>query len=365
MSPELTSLLISGGIAIALAVVAGILIPALVRRLGRRWQPASDLVRAAQAPFRILVLVIALNAVVAANRPRGEGAELWDAVAHLLRILGIINGAWLLGVIILFVIDTALRRADTGLDPRQASRVRTQVQVTRRVVIALIVVITVASVLLTFDGVRAVGASLLASAGLASVVAAVAAQSALGNLFAGLQLAFSDAIRIGDVVVIEEQYGTIEEITLSYVVVKIWDDRRLVLPCTYFTATPFENWTRRNTEVMGIVEFHVDWRVDMEGMRTELTRVLNDSKFWNSRSHSLVITDAREGMVLARATVTADDGDSIWFLQCEVREKLIAWVREHNPEGLPLQRTKLVDAVWPPAPPTALPADEESARTID
>src|SRR3954454_10434489 len=138
---------------------------------------------------------------------------------------------------------------------------RTQVQVLRRVTVAVLVVCAAAGIALTFPSARACGASLLASAGLLSIVAGLAAQSSLANVFAGMQLAFTDAIRVDDVVVVDQQWGRIEEITLTYVVVHIWDDRRLILPCTYFTNTPFENWTRTSSELLGAVEFDLDWRV--------------------------------------------------------------------------------------------------------
>lgn len=344
MSPQITQLLISGGVVIAAALAAAVLVPEAVRRLGRRWPPAGQLVAAARTPFRILVLMIAVNAIVAANRPRGDGAEWWDYGAHALRIVGIVNGTWLIGVVFLFVIDAALRRANSGLDARNAKRVQTQVQVLRRIVIALIVVFAVAAVLLTFDGVRAVGASLLASAGVISVVAAVAAQATLGNLFAGLQLAFSDAVRLDDVVIVEDEYGTIEEITLSYVVVKLWDDRRLMLPCTYFTSTPFQNWTRRDSEMMGTAEFDLDWRIDCEGMRAEFERILADSMFFNGRSSGLSVIQSTEGFVKVRVSFTADDPSRLWDLGCHVREALIRWVQLENPEALPRTRVEFAEA---------------------
>ncbi|MFW6775510.1 mechanosensitive ion channel family protein [Nocardioides sp. CPCC 205120] len=344
MPPELMQLLWSTGVVVAVSVAIGALVPAVVRRVGHRWPPAEDLVRTARFPFRVLVLVIGLNAVVAANRPRGAGTELWDTLALGLRILGIVNGAWLLAVVVLFVVDAALRRADLGLDPRNAKRVRTQVQVARRLVVVGIVVVALGAILLSFPGVRAVGASLLASAGLLSVVAALAAQSTLGNLFAGLQLAFSDAIRIDDVVIVEEEYGTIEEITLSYVVVKIWDDRRLVLPCTYFTSNPFENWTRKDSEMMGTVELDLDWHIDLDGLRGEFERVLAETELFNGRASGLVVTEATQGFVQVRASVTADDPGTLFDLRCLVRERLVAWVQQHNPEALPRQRLEVVAA---------------------
>ncbi|MDT9595179.1 mechanosensitive ion channel [Nocardioides zeae] len=342
MPPASSDLLVSVAVVVAVSVAIGAVVPFAVRRLGRRWPPAEALVRAARFPFRVLVLVVGLNAVVAANRPRGDGAELWDTLALALRILGIINGAWLLAVVMLFAVDAALRRADAGLDPRNAKRVRTQVQVTRRVVVVAIVFLALGAILLSFPGVRAVGASLLASAGLVSVVAALAAQSTLGNLFAGLQLAFSDAIRIDDTVIVDEEYGTIEEITLSYVVVKTWDDRRVVLPCTYFTTTPFENWTRKDTEMIGTVLLQLDWRTDLSGLRAEFERLLDSTPLYNGRSSGMVVTDATQGLVTVRASVTADDPGLLWDLQCLVREGLVTWVREHDPEALPRQRWEIV-----------------------
>lgn len=342
MPDDLTQLLTSAGIALAIALVVGLGVPALAMRMVRRWPSVKYLVRRTRMSFLVLALVIATNTVVAAHRPRGEGAERWDLVAHMLQILWIINLAWLLTAIILFLIDGAVHRAGKRMATRDALRMQTQMHVTRRVVLVLVVVITIAAVLLTFEGVRAVGAGLLASAGLASVVAALAAQSTLGNLFAGLQLAFSDAVRLDDTVIVEGEYGTIEEITLTYVVVKIWDDRRLVLPCTYFTSTPFENWTRRDDKVRGTVFFDLDWRIDLEGMRAEFFRVVNDSEHFNGVSANLVVTDARNGYVQVRASVSANDPDAVWYLQLDVRESLVMWLQQHNPEALPQTRVQML-----------------------
>ncbi|MGC0142260.1 mechanosensitive ion channel family protein [Pseudactinotalea sp. Z1732] len=342
MPDDLIQLLTSAGIALAIALAVGVGVPALALRMVGRWPSVKYLVRRTRVPFLVLALVIAANAVVAANRPRGEGAERWDLVAHVLQVLWIINVAWLVTAIILFIVDGVVHRAGKRMGTRDALRMQTQMHVTRRVLLVLMVVLTVAAVLLTFEGVRAVGAGLLASAGLASVVAALAAQSTLGNLFAGLQLAFSDAVRLDDTVIVEGEYGTIEEITLTYVVVKIWDERRLVLPSTYFTATPFENWTRRDDRITGTVFFDLDWRIDLEGLRAEFHRVVNASDHFNGRSANLVITDASAGYVQVRASVSADDPDAVWFLRLDVRESLVKWLQEHNPEALPQTRVRML-----------------------
>ena len=170
------------------------------------------------------------------------------------------------------------------------------------------------------------------------MVAALAAQSSLGNVFAGLQIAFSDAVRVGDVVVVEGEWGTIEDITLAYVVVAIWDERKLILPCTYFTSTPYENWTRKSSEVMGTVEIDVDFRAPLEPMRTELRRLVVESPLWDGRVVSLQVTSAVSGMLRARATISAADSSALWDLQCLVREGLVTWLQREAPDALPRTR---------------------------
>ncbi len=220
------------------------------------------------------------------------------------------------------------------------------------------VVVGLGAILLTFPALQAAGASLLASAGVVGIIAGVAAQSTLGNLFAGIQLAFSDAIRIDDVVVVEQQWGTIEEITLTYVVVHVWDDRRLVLPSTYFTTKPFENWTRQHSELLGSVEFDLDWRVSPGGMRSELNRILASTDLWDHRTGVLQVTDAVAGWVRVRVLVTARDAPTLFDLRCLVRERLIDWMQRYSSASLPRQRVELVEA-----PPTQPPPPR--ARTVE
>jgi hypothetical protein len=166
----------------------------------------------------------------------------------------------------------------------------------------------------------------------------VAAQSALGNVFAGLQLAFSDAIKVDDVVVVEGEWGRIEELTLTYVSVQIWDDRRLLLPTSYFTSKPFENWTRTGSAVLGTAELDVDWSVPVEPMRAELRSVCEGSTLWDGRVCVLQVTDAVGGSIRLRALVSAADAPSLWDLRCLVRERLVTWVWEHQRDSLPRVR---------------------------
>ncbi len=330
----------------ALAVAAAVIAAAyLVVRVGaRRWPPARALNRHARIPFRLFLLVLAMSSTVVAVRPADVSTGVWDGLRLVLRLVGIGTGAWLLAAILLFLEDLGLRRYRTDTaDNRHARRLRTQVLVIRRLTVALVVVIALGAALLSFPGVRAVGASLLASAGLISVVAAVAAQATLANLFAGVQLVFSDAIRIDDVVVVDTQWGRIEEITLSYVVVHLWDDRRLVLPSTYFTTKPFENWTRHSSELVGVVELDVDWAVDVDALRDRLAQVLRASELWDGRKQALLVTDATGGLVRVRVTVSAVDASVLFDLRCHVREQLVTWARNHDEAGMrPRQRVQLL-----------------------
>jgi hypothetical protein len=307
-----------------------------VKRLGRRSELLADLARTAHRPFQATVLVYAVQQALRSGVGDFAGR---DAVLHVL-VLGVIAAAaWLVGALLLVLEDVALARWRTDVpDNLKARRVRTQVVMLRRVTVAAIVVVTFGVMLMTFPGVRALGASLLASAGIISVIAAVAAQSTLGNLIAGLQLAFSDAVRVDDVVVVENEWGRIEELTLTYVAVQIWDDRRLILPTSYFTTKPFQNWTRTGSAVLGTAELDVDWSVPVEELRTELRLVCEGSDLWDGRVCVLQVTEAIGGMIRLRALVSAQDAGALWDLRCLVRERLVAWVWENRPGALPRLR---------------------------
>ncbi|MDN4175737.1 mechanosensitive ion channel [Nocardioides sp. SOB77] len=338
--------LVAGGVALAVAVLVIGVSWVAASLLGRRWEPAAHLHRVVRIPFRVLVVVLALRPVL--DRVERSLDVDWGWLHQTEEVLTIVAVGWLLTAGVLFVEDLGLRRNRTDVpDNRHARRLRTQVLIIRRLTIAGGVVVVTGAVLMSFPGVETVGASVLASAGLISVVAAVAAQSTLSNVFAGLQLAFSDAVRLDDVVIVDEEWGWIEEITLSYVVVRAWDDRRLVLPCTYFTSTPFQNWTRHSSELLGAVELDVDWRVDVAGMREELDRVLERTELWDGRVKVLQVTDAVGGWVRVRVLVTASDAARLFDLRCFVREQLVGWVREHEHAGLPRQRVELVDRARP------------------
>lgn len=327
---------VAGGLALAF------LLGLIIRRVARRWDIAVEATRRARVPFRLLFALIAARQLVAATTALAgwQGTVLTVSGLGILAVCG-----WLLAVVAFVAQDITLSRFPIDVvDNRKARRVRTQVILLRRVVVAVIVVLVLATMLLTLPGARQAGATILASAGVLGIVAGLAAQSSLSNLFAGLQLAFTDAIRVDDVVVVEKEWGRIEEITLTYVVVKVWDDRRLILPSTYFTSTPFQNWTRKESAVLGAVEMDVDWRVPVDELRVHLDRTLQASQIWDGRTGVLQVTDAVGSFVRLRILVSAKDGPTVWDLRCEVREALVEFIQRRHPEALPRLRTQAITA---------------------
>lgn len=333
------SLALVGALVVVLVVSA--LASLIVRSASRRRDWAGILIRRARWPFRVSLLVVGVWIAVTISFSDAE----WRAVAdHALLIALICSGAWLVCQMLLFAADISLSRYRLDVpDNRVARRMHTQMQILRRLVVVIVVIVASGAILLTFDGVRAVGASVLASAGIVSIVAGLAAQSVLANVFAGVQLAFSEAIRVDDVVVVEGEWGRIHEITLTYVVVMTWDQRTVVLPCNYFTSTPFQNWTKYGSELVGSVELDVDWRVSTDGMRNRLSQVLGETPLWDGRTEVLQVTEATGGLVRVRVLVSAADSAALWDLRCVVRESLVEWVREKDASSLPLQRVLVGD----------------------
>ncbi|WP_430647264.1 mechanosensitive ion channel family protein [Agromyces sp. GXS1127] len=327
-------------IALVIAVVATFVVSAIasiiVRAVARRRDWAGILIRRARWPFRTVLLTAGAWISIALAFP---GAAWRPAVDHAFLIALIAAGAWLAAQLFLFLADVGVSRYRMDVaDNRVARRVHTQFQIVRRLVVVVIVIIAVGAILLTFPGVRAVGASVLASAGIASIVAGLAAQTVLANMFAGIQIAFSEAIRVDDVVVVEGEWGRIREITLTYVVVVTWDERTVVLPCTYFTTKPFQNWTKYGSALIGSIELDVDWRISTDAMREELDRILEGEELFDGRTKVLQVTEATGGLVRVRVLVSAADSAALWDLRCLVREDLVEWIREQDAAALPQQR---------------------------
>ncbi|AFM19806.1 small-conductance mechanosensitive channel [Mycolicibacterium chubuense NBB4] len=312
-----------------------------LQRLGRRSGLLHDIAHLTRMPLRATLVVIAATAAVQHTTDTRSGWRGW--VDHALVIALIGTFTWLVASLVFVAERQAITRfagGDTGLTDadRHRRKIRTQVTTLRRIVVAIVVVLGAAAALMTFPAFSDIGKTLFASAGVLTVVAGLAAQTSLGAAFAGIQIAFSDAIRVGDIVVLEEEWGRIEEITLTYVVVHLWDERRLVLPCTYFTTTPFQNWTRNATELLGTVELDVDFTVPFDAMRAELDRLLRTNEKWDARVGVLQVTDAVEGLVRVRMLVSASNAGQLFDLRCDVREGMVAWLQRTNPGALPRRR---------------------------
>ncbi|WP_432987291.1 mechanosensitive ion channel family protein [Dactylosporangium sp. CA-233914] len=326
-----------------LALLAVHVLHKLLARAGRRSALVTELALRAHRPTQWVVVLCAVYFTV---RATAAGASWRHAFLHADQLIIIAAGAWLIGALLVVGEDAALARFRTDVpDNRTARRVHTQVVMIRRVTVAVIAVIAGAVMLMTFPQARLVGTSVLASAGFAGILAGLAAQSVLRNVFAGLQLAFSDAVRLGDVVIVEKEWGRVQEITLSYVVVHVWDDRRLILPTSYFTEKPFENWTRTDSALLGAVMFDVDWWLPVPEMREELRRALESTDLWDGRVSVLQVVEATGSAMQLRALVSATDAPKLWDLRCFIREHLVAWLRDSHPTALPRVRAEVTSAM--------------------
>ncbi|GIH99405.1 mechanosensitive ion channel family protein [Planobispora takensis] len=331
-------------IILLLSVLAAVAAVELVRRLlcsrlvGERSVLAGPLVQRCTWPSFATAIVAAVYTVYEPGMTDGSANQ---AIQRAISIAMIASVTWLVIQAAYAVTDVVLDRLVTveGERNRRARRIRTQIALVRRVAAAVIIVVALGAMLFSFPQVRALGAGLLASAGIAGVVAGIAAQSTLGNMLAGLQLAFSDAIRLDDVVVVQDEWGRIEELTLTYVVLRLWDERRLVLPVSYFTTNAFENWTRHGSRVIGTVMLRVDWSVPVEELRTELYHALRENPLWDQKDWVLQVTDTLpNGLLEVRALMSAADSASAFDLRCDMREHLVGFIREKYPESLPRLR---------------------------
>ncbi|RSM74321.1 mechanosensitive ion channel family protein [Kibdelosporangium aridum] len=333
MGRVLWRIVLSVAIATAAALLAGWLTGVLVRFVARRRyrRTLTKLHENCHKPF-VAVLVVAANYIVLFEYEN----RVIAGIRHALLLVLIVVAAWLVIKVLFVIEDFALQRLNMDVpDNRRIRRLRTQVALIRRLTGAAITIIAIASMFMTFSELRTLGASLLASAGIVGVIAGLAAQTTLTNVFAGMQLALTDSLRYDDVVVVEGEWGRIEEMTLTYVVVHLWDERRLVLPTTYFTKTPFQNWTRHETRVIGAVQLHLDYRAPVEVLRTEAQRIVEASDLWDRREWVLQVVDSTQLTMVVRVLASAADAPSAWDLRCEIREKLIVFMRDNYPEFLP------------------------------
>ncbi len=342
---ELHAFVLTWGLAGA-ALLVGVLLylvlfSLLVRLSSRADIPLNTIfVGRMRAPARLLLPLFVLMIVAPSLSLAGE----------LLAITQHFFSLCLIGLITWLVINATLAGRDIiisryDIDAKEnfkARAVYTQLTIIVKVILVIVIVIALATMLMTFAKIRAIGVSILASAGIMGIIVGFAAQRSLSTLLAGLQIAITQPIRINDVVIVEGEWGTIEEITLTYAVVKIWDLRRLIVPITYFLEKSFQNWTRSTTNILGTVFLYVDYTAPVPEIRQKLLEFLQDSQEWDRDVWGLQVTNASERVLELRALMSAADATTAWDLRCNVREKLVAFLKENYPASLPRMRNELL-----------------------
>jgi len=331
---------------IVLAVIAGslliyFLLSRLFMRIGKK-NPSGTLNRVwrkFKIPSLVVVLLIdftLLKEFFTLEEKASQSLNQFITVAIIFCV------TWLLIKGINLAREIVLRQYDIDeKDNLKARSVYTQFRVLEKILIFIVILIATAIALMTFDGIKRIGISLFASAGVAGIILGFAAQKLLASILAGFQIALTQPIRIEDVVIVEGEWGWIEEINLTYVVVRIWDKRRLVVPTTYFIEKPFQNWTKVSADILGTVFIYTDYQVPIEKLREEFTRILEASELWDRKVNVMQVTNATEKTVEIRALMSTADSPTGWDLRVLVREKLISYLQENYPESLPKVRVEM------------------------
>jgi len=350
--PELRFLVIALVTLVALALLApGITY--LLTRLATPFSFARDLLERIKSPLHFLIPLIGLQILW---RSAPEGLAFAGIISHLITL-----------AIIATVIWFGLRIVDAGRqvifkrhpievsDNRNARRIQTQTQVLVHTLSFFVILFGFAAMLMTFPGAKQIGASLLASAGLAGLAVGFAAKPVLGNLISGLQIALTQPLSLDDVVIVENEWGRIEEITSTYVVIKIWDERRLIVPLQYFIEHPFQNWTRSSTQLLGALFLWVDYAMPLEPLRKELETLCKQvPELWDGRVSNIQVTDTSDKAMQLRILVSSSNASTNWDLRCFLREKLVQFIAAHYPDSLPQLRTNFSEDQFI-APPHAQP----------
>ncbi len=347
---------------IVAAVAAALLIHrfafALARRTSARTSTQLDdsAIRRLYRPLRWLLVAIALSFVQPGLDLGTGGARAWTQATGLL-VPGLIG--WMLVALLGLLFDWVLLRADVSVaDNLRARRRRTRASILYRISVILLLAITFCLMLMSIPSVRSIGVTLIASAGLAALAVGAAAQPALKNLIAGVQMAFSEPIRLDDVVIVEGEWGRIEDIRLTYVVVRLWDERRLVVPVSQFLEKSFQNWTRETSQLLGSVFWYLDPAADIPRLRAKLEELVKANPRWDGRFCNLQVTDTKPEAIEVRGLMTAKDASTAFDLRCDIREGLLAYIRQEMPEAL-VRTRGLLD--FTPRPEVASPSP--SARS--
>jgi small-conductance mechanosensitive channel len=287
-------------------------------------------------PVSFFLPLFVFNLMMPFMRLTTEGIHLVDRITGLLLI---ISFSVLLIAIVYVLQDLVIHQYDlSARDNLKARKVRTQLQFLKKMAVSLIIILAIGAILMSFPNLRRLGTGLLTGVGISGIIVGFAAQQSLGNILAGLQIAFTQPIRIDDVLVVEGEWGRVEEITLTYVVVNIWDQRRMILPINYFLQKPFQNWTRNSAEIIGTVFLYLDYSAPIDKLRAEFKRLMESTDLWDRRASNIQVTDAKNNTIEVRCLVSAADSGSAFDLRCYIRENLIAFITKNYPASLPKAR---------------------------
>ncbi|MDA3892432.1 MAG: mechanosensitive ion channel [Salinivirgaceae bacterium] len=273
-----------------------------------------------------------------------EESNFWvgSFVIKLKYILMLVCSSWILIEIVRILKNRLLKKFDISNEDNLKSRkLHTQINLMEKVIIFVIFLITIGLILISIDSIKQIGIGIFASAGVVGIIVGLSAQKIVGAVLAGIQIAITQPFRIDDAVVVENEWGWIEEINLTYVVVRIWDKRRLVLPSSYFLEKPFQNWTRTTADIVGTVFIYTDYTISVETLRLELSRLLKDCELWDKKVSVVQVTDSKENYMEIRILVSAKNSPTAWDLRVYIREKMIEFIQKNYPESLPKTRINL------------------------
>lgn len=315
----------------------------IIRKLERKTN--HELIKAIRKnqriPFILLIIILALWLPFSFTQ---VPETITNTANKILNLLIIVIFAWIAIRLVKLIKFLVLKQYDIEQKNNlKARKVYTQFKIIERVLVIIILVVAISLALMTFSEIRKIGISLIASAGITGIILGFAAQKIIGGVLAGIQLAFTQPIRLDDVVIVENEWGRIEEINLTYVVVKIWDERRLIVPSTYFIEKPFQNWTKTSSEILGTVFIYTDYNVPFDEIRNELTRLLQSCELWDGKVNNLQVTNSTEKTVEIRALVSAVDSSVAWDLRVYIRENLIKFIQKNYPGSLPVSRVQIVN----------------------
>ena len=341
--PDIVWDCILAGVAIVIGLILKFMLSLLLRKKPKDGKPSFSVTRSMLSrlgkPFSYFLPLLTLNFLLPLMKVKSIFSPALNKTVEILLAISFANV--LIGVVKVFE-DYVYHSFDIQkADNLKERKIRTQLQFIRRLAISLIIILTICIILLSFNNLRKIGTGLLTGVGVGGIIIGFAAQKSLGNFLAGFQIAFTQPLRIDDVLVVEGEWGRVEEITLTYVVLNIWDQRRLILPINYFIEKPFQNWTRTTADILGTVFLYLDYTIPLAPLRQELTRLLESNPLWDKRVNVLQVTNTTDKTIEVRALMSASSSGNAFDLRCDVREGLISFVQQNYPACLPVVRAVL------------------------